>query len=129
MEQDLSGTYEVVLPITLDAAAGPVTEGGTVDLDHEDAALFLSRGFVRKPGNPLPPATSTALAETPGAPAMGPTPPPGLDRLDDATRAVLASAGFDSDEKVRAASDDDLLKVDGIGPGRLKQIRTDVAGA
>ena len=129
MEQDLSGTYEVVLPITLDAAKGPEAPGGTVDLGHEDAALFLSRGFVRKPGNPLPPATSTALAETPGAPAMTPMPPPGLDRLDAATRAVLASAGFDTDEKVRAASDQDLQAIDGIGPGRLKQIRADVAGA
>ena len=127
MDQNLSGTYEVVLPITLDAAAGPVTEGGTVDLGHEDAALFLSRGFVRRPGNPVPPATSTALAETPGVSAAGAQ--PGLDRLDDATRAALASAGFDSDDKVRAASDQDLQSIDGIGPGRLKQIRADVAGA
>jgi hypothetical protein len=134
MEQDLSGAYEVVLPITLDGAQGPVAAGNTVDLDHEDAALFLARGFVRKPGNPLPPATASTLSETPGVatagvPATTDAPQPGLDRLDAATRAVLASAGFDAAEKVLAASDQDLLAIDGIGPGRLKQIRADVAGA
>lgn len=129
MEQDLSGSYEVVLPITLDPAEGPKTDG-TVELGHDDAALFLSRGFVRKPGNPVPPATSTALSETPGVSATPATPPasqPGLDQLDAATREALASAGFDSDAKVRAAEDATLMSINGVGEATVRKIRAHLA--
>ena len=36
---------------------------------------------------------------------------------------VLVEAGYDTVTKVRAASDDELLAVDGIGEGRLRAIR------
>jgi hypothetical protein len=37
--------------------------------------------------------------------------------------SILLAAGFDSPEKIRAASDEDLLALDGIGEGTLKKIR------
>jgi hypothetical protein len=39
------------------------------------------------------------------------------------TRARLAAVGFDSWKAIAAASDDDLLAVEGIGPATLKKIR------
>jgi DNA uptake protein ComE-like DNA-binding protein len=37
---------------------------------------------------------------------------------------ALAKAGYDTDTKIRAASDEDLLAVEGIGPARLAEIRS-----
>lgn len=36
---------------------------------------------------------------------------------------ILIEAGYDTVEKVRAASDEDLLGISGIGEGRVKAIR------
>ena len=107
MPEDMSGTYEVVLPVTLDAADGPVSEG-TVELSHEDAEAFLARGLVRAPE---------------GSERQQETDEPGLDSLDAATRNLLVEAGFDTDEKVRAATDDALLDIEDVGSGRLAKIR------
>lgn len=38
---------------------------------------------------------------------------------------ALAAGGFDSREKIRAASDEDLLALDGIGEATLKKIRAE----
>jgi predicted flap endonuclease-1-like 5' DNA nuclease len=36
---------------------------------------------------------------------------------------LLAAEGYKTPEQIRAASDEDLLEVDGIGPARLAEIR------
>lgn len=46
-----------------------------------------------------------------------------LTLADDALAAKLLGAGYDTPEKVRQASDDDLLKVPGIGPASIDKIR------
>lgn len=117
--------YEVLHGITPDGERGTITEG-VVSLTDEEAAVFLDREAIRLvPGQDAPEPSEDADRGTPPASpeanALSVPPEHGRD--------ALVAGGFDSDEKVRDASDDDLLKVDGIGPGRLKQIRADVAGA
>lgn len=46
---------------------------------------------------------------------------PGL--LTDAQRDALAAAGFFTPADIRAASDDDLTAVDGIGPATVQRLR------
>lgn len=44
---DLSGKYEVVIPVATEDGIKPV--GETVELSQADAEIFLRRGFVKKP--------------------------------------------------------------------------------
>lgn len=55
--------------------------------------------------------------------------PVALSVPDGAGRDELLAAGYDTDEKVRAASDEDLLSVDGIGEKKLEKIREHLAPA
>ena len=117
--------YEILHGIRLGEETGTQTEG-VVELTDEDAAVFLDREAIRLlPGQDAPEPDEDADRGTPPASpetaALSVPPEHGRDQL--------VANGFDSDEKVRDASDEDLLAVDGIGPGRLKQIRADVAGA
>jgi predicted flap endonuclease-1-like 5' DNA nuclease len=66
-------------------------------------------------GSQEPPAASAALAPDHQA---GP-----LDVLDADQQAAMRAAGLDSAEMIRIASDDDLLKVEGIGPATLRKLR------
>ena len=43
--------------------------------------------------------------------------------VDSHGMALLISAGYTSADQVRAASDDDLLAIDGIGPKTVEVIR------
>lgn len=45
------------------------------------------------------------------------------ESLDDDLAELLSGAGIDSPEKIRAASDDDLRAIKGIGPAKLREIR------
>ena len=46
-------------------------------------------------------------------------------RLGDAKlAAMLVAAGLDNPAKVRAASDQELRAIDGVGPATVKEIRT-----
>ena len=47
----------------------------------------------------------------------------GWGLLPNSTINKLSAAGFDTPEKVRAASDEEILKIDGIAEGTLKVIR------
>jgi hypothetical protein len=47
----------------------------------------------------------------------------GLDQLPVNVRQSLAAAGYETQEQVDAASDDDLLEVEGVGDGMLARIR------
>lgn len=46
--------------------------------------------------------------------------------LSDNTAKILNDAGYDSDEAIRNASDEELLAIDGIGPKKLEEIRAEV---
>lgn len=46
------------------------------------------------------------------------------DALPQATIDALAAAGFDSAEKIAAASDDDLKKVPGVGDATVAKLRS-----
>ena len=117
--------YEVLHGITPDEERGTITDG-VVELTDEEAAVFLDREAVRLlPGQDEPEPTEDADRGTP--PASPETSV--LSVPPEHGRDQLVASGFDSDEKVRAASDKELLAIDGVGPGRLKQIRADVAGA
>lgn len=43
--------------------------------------------------------------------------------LPDYVTDMLREAGYETEASVRAAADADLLAIDGIGPGRLREIR------
>lgn len=43
--------------------------------------------------------------------------------LNSAQRGALAAYGFDSDEKIKEASDQDLMAVEGIGEATVRRIR------
>jgi predicted flap endonuclease-1-like 5' DNA nuclease len=51
-----------------------------------------------------------------------------LDVLDADQQAAMRAAGLDTDDKIRAASDDDLKAVEGIGPATIRKLR-EAAGA
>lgn len=71
---------------------------------------------VEKPG-----AAEPRHASLP--PADGPSNGGGTPAVTQAQRAALASAGFETAEQIRAATDEQLLAVDGIGPGTLARLR------
>ncbi len=48
------------------------------------------------------------------------------DPVDESTVQLLAGAGYDTLEKVREASDEDLLAIKGIGDAKLAEIREKV---
>lgn len=52
----------------------------------------------------------------------------GLEAVDATVSAALAQAGFDSVEKLRAATEDDLVRVKGIGIARARAILSEVNG-
>jgi hypothetical protein len=110
-----------------------------------DFGHLVRTGAIRKLGD----GTATTVASTPVEPALVapvaamPTPPPAtvaeaspmgepstgthavgaLDVLDADQQAALSAAGFGSADAIRAASDEDLLKVEGIGPATLRKLR------
>lgn len=46
--------------------------------------------------------------------------------LDESTVQLLADAGYDTLEKVREASDEDLLAIKGVGDAKLAEVREKV---
>lgn len=140
MTQDLSGTYEVVVPVTLDAAKGPVTEG-TVDLGHDDAALFLARGFVCEPNDrtaptvqtqPVPPTLTEVRDTPPGPSGAGGTPETNgegdasaslVELVGEGPAGALADKGVTTVEQAQAATDEDLDAIEGVGKKTIEKIR------
>lgn len=88
---------------------GRVRPGETRELDARRARGLKSYGIVEYAVAPP--------VETPEHPATPPLPD------DFPVRDLLADAGLETLERVRAASDDDLLALDGVGPKRLREIR------
>lgn len=71
------------------------------------------------------PATSTAAVDTDEETAHA----DGDERpaLSGELRELLANAGYADDQAVREASDEDLLKIKGVGPAKLGEIRAATA--
>lgn len=65
-------------------------------------------------GEALPPVDPIVERTMPGNPFMV---------VSDDQAAALRSAGFDSADKIRNASDDDLDAVEGIGPATVARLR------
>ena len=72
-------------------------------------------------------AASTGQPAQTGQPQQPADPPKTevftVDGIDTDTMEALREAGFDSAEKIKAASDDELLAVKGIGPATLEKLR------
>lgn len=66
------------------------------------------------------------LGEMAAAPAASATSDYPLTPLDQDVADALVAAGYEKLEAVREASDEDLLKLKGIGPATLKDIRAAV---
>lgn len=78
--------------------------------------------------DPLPMKTDPS-AGNPGNPADLALDDAALSALDDAALSQkLQGAGLDTPEKVKAASDDDLKAIPGIGPATIAKIRASTQG-
>lgn len=117
--------FEVLHGIRLDNETPTQTEG-VVELTDEEAAVFLDREAIRLiPGQEAPEPNEDADRGTPVASTERDT----LSVPAGHARDLLIANGFDTNEKIQAAPDADLLAVDGIAPALLKKIRADVARA
>lgn len=83
----------------------------------------LPAGLLQKlkPARAQPAKKETKAAPKQQEPAQHDSALP--DSLDAQTRDLLTEAGFDSSEKVSAASDEDLSALKGVGEARLAAIR------
>jgi hypothetical protein len=102
-------------------------EGGVVDADDPAGVVLL----VGK-GGTIPQSLADDLgisgkpaaeAEAPETPA--PASPPAIEDLPltDAQKAAIAAAGYDSREKLTAATDDQLRAIPGIGDASIAKLR------
>ncbi len=124
----------LVVPASEDPDLGP-DEVKTVSLTAEEAVPFLNTSAVR-----LVPTPRQVSAGGPADGGEGPTqtapvsPPPPAPPVETDTAKlaetfgedvaqILEDAGYVSAAEVRAASDEVLLGVDGIGPKTLEKIR------
>lgn len=75
-------------------------------------------------------ASVSPIESSPAEPNEAPSPasdsPAELESLDQDVIEALEGAGYDSAESIRAASDEDLLDINGIGPAKLREIREKV---
>lgn len=115
---NLSGKYETLIPVTTEDGVKPV--GETVELTHEDAEVFLARGFVKEtesasPGKVVEPDEQDNTPDDDGAAE--------LTVSEGAGREELIAAGYIADSDVRVASDKELLTLDGINKTKLEKIR------
>lgn len=84
---------------------------GGAFVGHQAAAVATqTEKYVEPPVNPDPP-------EVPVQPS------PLVAKYGESNAELLAENGFDTVEKVEAASDEDLLAINGIGKVKLDQIR------
>lgn len=106
----MAKSYEALIPVAVESGKPPVQPGETVELNETDAEVFLRRGFVKE-------IDTSGEADS----------YPDLSVTEDAGRERLIASGYTSDAEVRAASDEDLLAVSGIGEAKLEKIRAALA--
>jgi hypothetical protein len=90
---------------------------GYTELEGRSATSQEGLDFIRQALTP-----PVMIEATPGAVLD-------LPISDDVLAGKLLAAGIDSPEKVAAASDDDLLKIPGIGAATVAKIRAMQKGA
>lgn len=89
--------------------------------DYEMLAAAIRRGeSVRWGDGPDPEVITDEGRLKQVYPATSATPAP---TAEEKARAALSRAGFDTPEKIATASDDDLLKIDGVTKAGLAKIR------
>lgn len=108
----MAKSYEVVVPVVVEQNKPPVPTGEYVELNDQDAELFLRRGFVKEPEGGKQESSNEQPNEAPGL-----TVPEGSGREE------LIAAGYIADSDVRDTDDDTLLAIDGIGKATLERIR------
>ncbi len=135
---------------TITVAPGPALAAGQVAIwevntEHPDGEVYLAAPHVgedapaaevaRTPevskrlsdGRLVEAEARRVAAPAPTAPAApaesAPASRPAAGGIPDSTMQALAVAGYDTPEKVRAASDDDLKRVPGVGDAMLARIR------
>lgn len=122
--------------------AGQYQAGDEVELTEAEAKGFLDKlVLVTAPKKTITPEQAAAIPGfLPPVDSTDPVPPAdapegGNEPDEDATAMkpedvwalpafqALKAAGYDTEAKIRAATDDELLGVKGIGTGKLAQVR------
>lgn len=87
------------------------------------------RDLTRMEYDELPEVWQRAVTAVPYYVANGDTPPAlvSIDGVGEEITRALANAGYSDWTAVSAATDDDLLKISGIGKTRLSHIRAAIA--
>jgi predicted flap endonuclease-1-like 5' DNA nuclease len=108
------------LPTAADLAKGdPAAE--TVAANALKPQIADLQAQLNKLAAPAQPAASGGTASMPDAPGL-------VETFGQQIADRLGAAGFDTPEKLAAASDADLLAIEGIGDGTLKKIRATYPG-
>lgn len=143
-KQDVpDGPFEVMVDTwghQMELSKGDIVDAA--DLDDYDVAWALRQNVIR----PLSAGEARLLAERPMESTTQPLTPSGeIDQsvqeaagggpdvlmsadLTDEQRANLRAAGYDSAAALDAASDEQLLDVQGVGPAAVKRLRDARAG-
>lgn len=130
--------YEILSPIRLgDGELVPVGAVKSLEKNDEDTQTFLRRDVIRlvpgqddnasddeesgggTPGGTHGGTSDEATNETPDTP----TDKTLSELLGDDLASTLGAGGYESVEQVRAATDEDLDAVEGVGPKTIERIR------
>ena len=122
----------------LERDAAELVEEGSEDVEELRAENVALRARIaefeaerkRETATRQPPETTRVPAPTPGTAAPEPQAPETSTTTDlpedFPVRDLLIEHGFDSVEKIKAASNEQLLEIDGVGPKRLTEIRAEI---
>lgn len=107
------------------AGPAPVTVARTGQVHRliSDGVLEEVDTPVAAPEPQSAPARPAPTAAAPSPPATSSQQAGPLDFLSAEQRAALTAAGYDTPEAIRAATDDQLDGVDGIGPATVARLR------
>lgn len=91
---------------------------------HPGATIETERSVIADPAAMPEVGSDEAAPSVLTPPASGGDPEP-LDDLDvpDTVREALIEAGYQTPEQIDAATDDELLGVNGVGPATLAKLR------
>jgi hypothetical protein len=107
LPKDGQDAASVPVPPSATQGGGGNAEGAAGKTPDQNAAIGETGGTVGGTDN------GSSSSSTPSA--------------VDTAKQKLAAAGYDTDDKIRDASDEDLLKVEGIGPATLQKVRDSIA--
>lgn len=93
--------------------------GEIPEVGYEEAGEPQEAQNVREESTSEARVSDAEAVELDGAPAPE---FPAMD-VSESVQGRLVDAGYDSTEAIQAASDDELLEIDGVGPATLQKIR------